>query len=114
MHELTRDTKREPRAQTPRQGSCDCPAWSGEAVDRPIGRVFARAIGHLCVGATFTSKETQHRGERRQPNPSRAQTRGAEPVLVELLPRRQQVDDALVQCRHENAPDAAVPHSLEF
>ena len=73
-------------------------------------RVLAGARGDLIVRLSFAAQEAQDRGQRRQPDRAFAQPGGAQPVLVELEPVRQQIGDRLVQAGDEHPADSRLTH----
>ena len=78
----------------------------------PLGRVFAGTRGDQPVRLALLTQKAEHRRQRRQADTAVAQARRVQPRLVELQTRRQQIGDALVQARDEQASDAGVIHTV--
>ena len=76
----------------------------------PLGGVFAGARRNPPVRLAFLPEKTQHGIKWRKANGAVAEPLGVQPALVEAQPRRQDVRNALMEARNEDATDARVTH----
>src|SRR5262245_51949993 len=101
-------------AQRRRRRPDDRPPEAGKFRHGPFGGVLARPAGNQSVRLAFLAQKTENGRKRSQADPAVPKPRRIQPRFVKFKAGGEQIRDALMKARDEQASDAGFNHAEEF